>query len=39
VTEGTRSDPAYAQRAAAFAAKVKDVTELLAELRNRDKIR
>ena len=27
-----RDDPVYAQRAAAFAAKVKDVTELLAEL-------
>jgi glycolate oxidase iron-sulfur subunit len=30
-----RDDPAYAQRAAAFAAKVKDVTELLAELEPR----
>jgi glycolate oxidase iron-sulfur subunit len=30
-----RDDPAYAQRAAAFAAKVKDVTEVLAELEPR----
>jgi glycolate oxidase iron-sulfur subunit len=30
-----RDDPAYAQRAAAFAAKVKDVTEMLAELEPR----